>query len=155
MMVKMATAEDGFGFFYWVKYCAEFPDFKVTDVIMSGSGPFSEEVKKGYGAPFPDDSYMAGARKFPTLVPILPNNEAIPANKAAWEVLRKWQKPFITANSDNDLVTKGSDKKFQDEIPGAKGQNHVTIHGGGHFLQDEKAKDLSNVIIGFVKDNPL
>jgi haloalkane dehalogenase len=156
MMIKMVTSTDGFGFFYWVKYCAEYPDFKVTDVITGGGGkPFSDEVKRGYAAPFPDNTYMAGARKFPTLVPILPNNEAIPANKAAWEVLRKWDKPFITANSDNDPVTKGSDKKFQTEVPGCKGQKHVTIEGGGHFLQDEKAQELSDVIIAFVRDNPL
>jgi len=155
MMKKMATAKDGFGFFYWIKYCAEYPDFKVSDVIGGGGEPFPEEVQAGYTAPFPDDSYMAGARKFPTLVPILPNNEAIPANKAAWEVLQKWDKPFITANSNNDLVTKGSDKKFQKEVPGCKGQKHVTIDGGGHFLQDQRAAELSKVVIGFVRDNPL
>lgn len=156
MMMKMASATDGFGFFYWVKYCAEYPDFKVTDVIQPGDGnPFPEDIKAGYGAPFPDDSYMAGARKFPTLVPILPNNEAIPANKAAWDVLRKWEKPLVTANSNNDLVTAGSDKKFQDEVPGARGQKHTTIDGGGHFLQDARAAELSEVVIGFIKDNPL
>lgn len=156
MMKKMATATDGFGFFYWIKYCAEYPDFKVSDVISGGRGePLSTEVQAGYAAPFPDDSYMAGARRFPTLVPILPNNEAIPANKAAWQVLHKWDKPFITANSNNDLVTKGSDKKFQAEIPGCKGQKHVTIDGGGHFLQDQRAAELSEVVIGFVKDNPV
>lgn len=156
MMMKMASATDGFGFFYWIKYCAEYPDFKVTDIIQSGiDTPFSEEELTGYGAPFPDDSFMAGARKFPTLVPILPNNEAIPANKAAWEVLHKWEKPLITANSNNDMVTAGSDKKFQDEVPGAKGQKHTTIDGGGHFLQDARAAELSAVVIGFIEDNPL
>lgn len=156
MMMKMAGATDGFGFFYWVKYCAEYPGFDVTDVIQPGDGSsFPEDIQAGYGAPFPDDSYMAGARKFPTLVPILPNNEAIPANKAAWEVLHRWEKPFITSNSNNDLVTAGSDKKFQDEVPGAKSQKHATINGGGHFLQDARAAELSEVVIGFIKDNPL
>lgn len=162
MMKAMASAKDGFGFFYWVKYCAEYPDFKVTDVIRPGrieqhgeTNAFSPEEQNGYGAPFPDDSFMAGARKFPTLVPILPNNEAIPANKKAWEVLHKWGKPLITANSNNDMVTAGSDKKFQDEVPGAKGQKHTTIDGGGHFLQDARAAELSAVVIGFIQDNPL
>lgn len=156
MMQKMATATDGFGFFYWVKYCAEYPGFDVRDVIQPGDGSeFSEEEKTAWAAPFLDNSYMAGARKFPTLVPILPNNEAIPANKEAWEVFHKWEKPFITANSNNDLVTAGSDKKFQAEVPGCKGQKHTTIDGGGHFLQDRRAKELSEVVIGFIKENPL
>ena len=156
MMMKMATSTDGFGFFYWIKYCAEYPDFKVTDIIQPGDGkPFPAEVQAGYGAPFPDNSYMSGARKFPTLVPILPNNEAIPANKAAWEVFEKWQKPVITAFSNNDLVTAGGDKPFQERVPGAKGQKHVTIDGGGHFLQDARAAQLCEVVIGFIQDNPL
>jgi haloalkane dehalogenase len=156
MMKAMVTAKDGFGFFYWVKYCAEYPGFDVRDVIQPGDGTqFSEDEKAGYAAPFPDTSYMAGARKFPTLVPILPNNEAIPANKAAWEVFRKWERPFITSNSNNDPVTAGSDKKFQEQVPGAKEQKHTTIDGGGHFLQDRRAKELSDVVIGFIKDNPL
>ena len=156
MMMKMATATDGFGFFYWIKYCAEYPDFKVTDIIQPGDGnPFPEEVQAGYGAPFPDNSYMSGARKFPTLVPILPNDEAIPANKAAWEVFEKWEKPVITAFSNNDMVTAGGEKQFQDRVPGAKGQKHTAIDGGGHFLQDARAAELSEVIIGFIQDNPL
>lgn len=156
MMMKMASATDGFGFFYWVQYCAKYPDFKVTDVIQPGDGnPFSDEEQHGYGAPFPDNSYMSGARKFPTLVPILPNNEAIPANKAAWEVFEKWEKPLITSFSNNDLVTAGGEKQFQDRVPGAKGQKHTTIDGGGHFLQDARAAELSAVVIGFIEDNPL
>ncbi len=156
MMMKMATATDGLGFFYWIKYCAEYPDFKVTDIIQPGDGnPFPEEVQAGYGAPFPDNSYMSGARKFPTLVPILPNDEAIPANKAAWEVFEKWEKPVITAFSNNDMVTAGGEKQFQDRVPGAKGQKHTTVDGGGHFLQDARAAELSEVVIGFIQDNPL
>jgi len=156
MMMKMANATDGLGFFYWIKYCAEDPDFKVTDIIQPGDGnPFPEEVQAGYGAPFPDNSYMSGARKFPTLVPILPNNEAIPANKAAWKVFEKWQKPVITAFSNNDIVTAAGEKPFQDRVPGAKGQKHITIDGGGHFLQDARAVELSEVVIGFIQDNPL
>jgi haloalkane dehalogenase len=38
---------------------------------------------------------------------------------------------------------------------GCKGQKHVTIDGGGHFLQDERAAELCDVVINFVKDNPL
>ncbi|MBT4522974.1 MAG: haloalkane dehalogenase [Halieaceae bacterium] len=156
MMKAMASDASGMGFFYWVKHCAEYPDFDVTQIIQKGDGsPFPEAVRNSYAAPFPDDSYMAGARKFPTLVPILPNNVAIPDNKAAWKVLSQWQKPFITANSDNDPVTAGSDKVFQERVPGAKGQKHVTINGGGHFLQDERAQQLSDVVINFIEDNPV
>ena len=88
-------------------------------------------------------------------MPILPNDEAIPANKAAWKVFEKWEKPVITAFSNNDMVSAGGEKQFQDRVPGAKGQKHTTIDGGGHFLQDARAAELSEVVIGFIRDNPL
>jgi haloalkane dehalogenase len=162
MFQAMAGATNGFGFFHWVKYCAEYPDFNVTDIIRPGElnastneNAFSPEEQAGYGAPFPDNTYMSGARKFPTLVPILPNNVAIPANKAAWKVFEKWEKPLITAFSNNDMVSAGGEKIFQDRVPGAKGQKHTSINGGGHFLQDARAAELSKVVIQFIQDNPL
>lgn len=36
------------------------------------------------------------------------------------------------------------------EIPGAKGQHHTTIEGGGQFTQEDKPKELAHVIVEFV-----
>ena len=44
-----------------------------------------DDVIAAYDAPFPDDSYKAGARKFPVLVPISPDDPASAPNKAAWD----------------------------------------------------------------------
>jgi haloalkane dehalogenase len=35
--------------------------------------------------------FLAGARKFPSLVPIIPDDPAIEANRAVWAVLEQWQ----------------------------------------------------------------
>ena len=103
---------------------------------------------------FPDD-YMAGARQFPSLVPIMPDNPAIAANRAAWQVLEQWQKPFLTAFSDNDPVTAGRHVRFEESIPGARRQEHATIAGaGGHFLQEEKPVELAAAVLRFMADNP-
>ena len=77
------------------------------------------------------------------------------ANAAAWEVFRQWQKPFLTAFSDSDPITAGGYAVFQREIPGAQGQNHATIEGAGHFLQEQKGEELARVIADFMRDNPL
>ena len=61
-----------------------------------------DEVIAAYDAPFPDDSYKAGARQFPMLVPISPDDPAAPANRAAWEQLRRFDRPFLCAFSDSD-----------------------------------------------------
>ena len=110
----------------------------------------SAEVIAAYDAPFPDDSYKAGARQFPALVPTSADDPAAGPNRKAWEVLRRWEKPFITAFSDSDPVMRGGDRAFQSMVPGTKGQPHTTIEGAGHFLQEDKGEELARVIVDFI-----
>lgn len=139
-------------FLYWVKYAAECPEFTVGEVFSILSGIEDEDVLAGYTAPFPDDSYIAGARKFPSCVPLMPHHQADrDANDAAWEVLEGFDRPVLTAFSDSDPVTKGGEEPFQRRIPGAQGVNHVTITDGGHFLQEDQPEQLSRAIIDFMK----
>ncbi len=101
-----------------------------------------------YDAPFPDASYKMGPRAMPTQVPTLPDDPSVPANRRAWEVFGKWEKPFLCAFSDNDPVTAGGDR-MAGAIPGAKGQPHVKIKGGGHFLQEGRGEELARVVANF------
>ncbi len=112
-------------------------------------------LQAAYDAPFPDPSYKAGALIMPQRVPMTVEYPGAIANAAAWEVFRQWQKPFLTAFSDSDPITAGGYAVFQREIPGAQGQNHVTIEGAGHFLQEQKGEELARVIADFMRDNPL
>ena len=159
-VVEMATAmmgdTTGMGFLHWVKYCGESAGFSPQDVLaaMTG-GVLSEAEQKAYGAPFPDESYHAGGRQFPSLVPIMPDNFAIPANRAAWAKLKQWQKPLLTAFSDSDPVTAGGEVRFQNSVPGAQGQPHITIKGAGHFIQEQAPEELAAATIRLIQDNPV
>ena len=140
------------GFFYWRKYAAESPLFKVGDVLkITSKEPLSDAVVAGYEAPFPDQSYMAGARKFPMLVPILADEPGVEDNKAAWRKLREFNKPFLLAFSDKDPVTKGGDKKFAEQVPGCQGVPHRTIKPAGHFLQEDAPQQCVQAILDVVK----
>jgi haloalkane dehalogenase len=112
-----------------------------------------DPVLAAYDAPFPDESYKEGARQFPMLVPCRPDDPASEANRRAWEVLRQFDKPFLCAFSDRDPITRGADQLFLDTVPGALGQNHTTITGAGHFLQEDKGHDLASAVIDFVHLN--
>jgi haloalkane dehalogenase len=112
-------------------------------------------IKAAYDAPFPDPKYKAGALIMPQRVPVDADDPARPAQESAWEVFRNWKKPFLTAFSDGDPITRGGHAVFQERIPGAKGQKHTTIEGAGHFLQEAKGPELAAVIAQFMKDNPL
>ena len=141
-------------FLNWRKFSVEVPDFDVGAIITMGCQKTpSAEAIAAYNAPFPDDSYKAGARIFPSLVPIEPDDPASTANRKAWEVLSQFDRPFLTAFSDGDPITKGGEKIFQKQIPGAQGQPHTTIKGGGHFLQEDCGEDFANVVIDFMNRN--
>ncbi|NNK09155.1 MAG: hypothetical protein HKP50_17730 [Myxococcales bacterium] len=83
----------------------------------------------------------------PSLVPTLPDDPAIPAQEAAWKVFSEWRKPFVCAFTDNDPVTRGGDAPFCERVPGAAGQAHTTIEGGGHFLQETRPEPFARVVI--------
>src|SRR5512135_1253008 len=129
----------GEAFLHWQQYSQTTPEFNVGRIVKGGCvSELSSEVIAAYDAPFPDDRYKAGARQFPLLVPTAPDDPATVANRKAWEALVHWEKPFLTAFSDSDAITRGADRLFQQMIPGAKGQPHTTIVGAGHFLQEDK-----------------
>ncbi len=141
----------GKAFLAWKQYSQTTPEFHVGGILKGGCATtLTDDVIAAYDAPFPDDRYKAGARQFPMLVPVTPDDPAAPANRKAWEVLSRWTKPWLTAFSDQDPVTRGGDVQFQERIPGTKGQPHTTIAGGGHFLQEDKGEELARVIVDFI-----
>lgn len=139
-------------FLAWQKYSQTTPVFNVGKIVSGGCfHKLSEEIVAAYNAPFPDDTYKAAARIFPMLVPTSPEDVASPANKKAWEVLKNWQKPFLTCFSDSDPITKGGDVYFQKVIPGTQNQPHTTITQAGHFLQEDKGEAWAEEIVDFLK----
>lgn len=139
-------------FLAWRKFSIEVPDFNVGQIIAMGcKNPLSEEIIAAYNAPFPDDSYKEGARIFPSLVPISPDDPSSQANRQAWKVLETFDKPFLTAFSDGDPITAGGDRLFWEKVPGAQGQPHTTIKGGGHFLQEDCGEEFARIIVDFIK----
>ncbi len=139
------------GFNRWLEISQSMPTFPAGAFVNMGSGrTLSDEEIAAYDAPYPDESYKVMARIFPTFVPITPEHASVAENKAAWTVLEAFDKPFLTAFSDSDPVTRGGERLFQERVPGAKGQPHVTIEGGGHFLQEDKPEEIAALIKKFI-----
>lgn len=149
----LVTGDQNMGdaFQAWLRFSQETPELPVGRIVAGGCvSPLAPDVVAAYDAPYPDEAYKAGARQFPLLVPIRPDDPASGANRRAWEVLRGFSRPFLCAFSDQDPITKGADSLFQAEVPGTKGQPHTTIEGGGHFLQEDRGPELARVIVDFV-----
>lgn len=136
----------------WRAFSQTTPTFPTSQIINGGTQrELTQAERDAYDAPYPDESYKEAARIFPALVPIEPHIASVQENIAAWAVLEKFDKPWLTAFSDNDPITRGGEKPFQTRVPGAKGQEHVTIQGGGHFLQEDKPEELVDLIDAFIR----
>ena len=106
----------------------------------------SAKVRAGYDAPFPDKSYEAGSRAFPQLVPTSPDDPSVPANRAAWEVLGRWDKPVLCVFGDRDPILGKADAPLIRHIPGAQGQPHARIKAG-HFIQEDAGPELAQRLL--------
>ncbi len=143
-------------FLAWQRYSQETPELHVGRIVAAGCATsLSPEVVAAYDAPFPDERYQAGARAFPALVPTRPDDPAAAANRAAWTVLQRWDRPFLTAFSDGDPITRGGERAFQALVPGAAGLEHVILARGGHFLQEDVGPQLAEDLDAFVAETPL
>lgn len=138
-------------FLAWQEFSRTTDAFPVGLIINGGTTTdLSPAVIAAYDAPFPVEAAKAGARIFPSLVPTTVDDPGAVDNQAAWEILSRFDRPFLTAFSDQDPITGGGDRVFQERVPGARGQAHTTIAGGGHFLQEDRSVPLAQVLIDFI-----
>jgi len=136
----------------WQAFARFSPWFPLGKIVQSATVTrLPDAVVAAYDAPFPSGKYKAGARAFPLLVPTRPDDPASAANRAAWEVFKRWEKPFLTCFSNRDPITRGGEKIWQDTVPGARDQQHVKIRNAGHFLQEDKGGELAAVLIRFIE----
>ena len=135
----------------WRAFARWSPWFPIGRIIQSGTIiELSKKEMAAYDAPFPSAKYKAGARAFPRLVPTTPDNPASDANRRAWDEFERWDKPFLTTFSNRDPITRGGDRPFQRKVPGAQDLEHVKIRNAGHFLQEDKGKELAEVLVTFI-----
>jgi haloalkane dehalogenase len=141
----------GRAFLAWRAFASYSPFFPIGRIVASGCvTKLPPEIIAAYDAPFPTREYKAGARIFPSLVPTTESDPAIPANRAAWDVLGRWEKPFLTLFGKNDPILGRADAPLQAQVPGAKGQPHERFWGG-HFVQEDRGDYLAQQIIRWIQ----
>lgn len=170
--LQNVPADREMAFAVWQKFCWETEDVPVgfmmstmlekqstwrvaPRVLLSrlGLAPLrgSSPLAMAYEAPFPDPSYKMGVRAMPSQVPTLPDDPSLEAQARAWAFYESFEKPFLCAFTDNDPVTAGGDAEFIQRVPGAQGQPHTTISGGGHFVQENRPAELVRIIVDLAR----
>ncbi len=135
----------------WRAFARYSPWFPIGRIVATGcvQKPGTEEIA-AYDAPFPGSAFKAGARAFPRLVPTEESDPAVPANRAAWERLGQWDKPFLTVFGRNDPILGKADRPLQAHVPGAKGQPHDRIRAG-HFIQEDQGPELARRTVEWIR----
>lgn len=136
----------------WRAFSQYSPWFPIGRIVQAGCRqPVSVETRAAYEAPFPARRYKAGARAFPALVPSTPADPASAANRAAWERLERWEKPFLCLYATGDPIMRGMYGVFRKRVPGAAGQPHEMLRGAGHFIQEDRGEDLAGRIVNWMR----
>lgn len=112
--------------------------------------PVSAAVRRGYQAPYPDPALTIGSRAFTQLLPTRPDNPMLADNWHAWRVLERFERPFVTLYSDRDVVAPGGWQAFVERVPGARGQPHAILAGGGHFLQEDLPEAYTAALLAWL-----
>ncbi len=131
----------------WIDMARTSAELPIGAILQSVTlTKLSAAVVAAYDAPFPEESFKAGARAFPQIIPVHPDDAGARHNRNVWRVLQHFDKPFVTAFSDSDPTTAAWAEVFQRAVPGARGRRHATVRGG-HFLQEDSAAELADIIL--------
>lgn len=135
----------------WRLFARYSPWFPIGGIVNTACvSRLSAAARAAYDAPFPDDAYKAGTRAFPRLVPTEPDDPAASANRAAWQALGRFQKPFLTVFGELDPILGKADTVLQNHVPGAKGQPHARLRAG-HFLQEDQGEEWARRVVEWMR----
>ncbi len=131
----------------YLLYTQRAPELRASDFLAAACArTLDAEELAAYDAPFPDPAYTAGLRQLTALLPLTRNDEGARIGRRTWRALEQFERPFVTCFSDGDPATRGWEAVFQERVPGARSQRHVTLAGAGHFLQEDAGVELAQVV---------
>ena len=135
-------------FMQWRDYAERNPDLDVAFIIQASTvTELSQEVLRGYVAPWPDAASKAGVAAFPLLVPLTESDRGAAEMVRTGDALGSWTKPVLVAFSDSDpIFPQGAGERLAQRIPGAR---FVPISDAGHFLQEDKGPEIAAEILSW------
>lgn len=135
----------------WQEFAASAPEFEVSAIVARAcTTPLPPDVLRAYDAPYPTDEYKAGARVFPALIPVQPEDPSADSVRASRAVLARSSLPFLTVFGEQDPIAGAADGMFQQLVPGASGQPHVRLVGAGHNMPEDAGETLGEIVASFV-----
>ena len=137
MNTALATGRPpGPGFIAWRDYVAANPDLAVGKLMKRSCPQLGEAEVAAYDAPFPDQSYKAGVRRFPQMVMTDPGMEGINTSKRALEFLRNdWSgQSFMAIGMQDPVLGAGVMHALRGVIRNCP--EPMLVEQAGHFVQE-------------------
>ena len=126
------------------------PKFPQGKMVDDGTRKkLSPATIAAFDAPYIDESYKTGPRRFPMILPISPDMDSVPENRAAWNLLADWQKPVLTLFSADFKGTAMGPEKLLSHIPGTRGQEHELLADAGFYIVEDKPLELAQSLLRF------
>jgi haloalkane dehalogenase len=138
----------------WRRYIYAPDEFPISSMVAEMTDNELDAITlTGLDAPYPDESYKAGPRRMPLMIPATFLHPATAPNREAWDALANWDKPTLTLISER-LATRGfNPKEFHEQIPGTAGQPHEAYPDTGFFLIEDAPIELAQKTIEFIELN--
>ena len=124
------------GFDGWKAYVKANPDLNVGALMKRGTPILSSAEVAAYDAPFPDQRYKAGVRRFPELVMVSPEMEGadISRRAAKWWA-NEWRgQSFMAVGMKDPVLGPSVMAQLRQTIRGCPAP--LEIADGGHFVQE-------------------
>lgn len=139
-------------FLAWREFARSSPEFRIGELLQRATYTQRNDAEiRAYDAPFPDEASKAGARAFPQLVPVEDDKPGVAENKAAWQGLAAYDKPFLTLFGEDDPVLGSAGPALAGRIKGAEGQPHAVLSKCGHFSQEDRPRELAQGVIDMAR----
>lgn len=135
----------------WQEFAVSTPDFDVSAIVARAcTTPLPADVLRAYDAPYPSEEYKAGARVFPALIPVRPDDPSSAAVRASRDILSRSTMPFLTVYGEQDPIGGAADAMFHQLVPGASGRPHIRLVGAGHNMPEDAGETLAESVAEFV-----
>lgn len=137
-------------FINWRNQQFALPKFPQGEMVDDGAHfKLAPGIIAAFDAPYPDESYKTGPRRFPMILPVSPDMPSVPDNLTAWDKLKEWQKPVLTIFSASLSGTSMGPEKLLKHIPGTRGQDHALLTDAGFYIVEDQPEELARRIDKF------
>jgi len=139
-------------FVNWREEQFALPAFPQGQMVNDGvRHKLDRETMAAFDAPYPDERYKTGPRRFPMILPITPDMAGVTENYAAWEKLAEWEKPVLTLFSADFAGSAMGPERLLAHIPCFRGQAHALLKDAGFYIVEDQPLELARRLVDFLR----